>query len=197
MTSSTLSLFKVLIGLILIISHVAHAKNAPSKRVSPLVGLVCKGYGIEKQDRARCTQEMLLNPKISSEKDSGKLRVLLLDLAIKKATEARISLEKMAETNIAVLGNQQILAKYPEALSACAKYFGSAIEHFRSAALRIKSEGEEIDLVDTSMDITIAGDQLLYCERTLADDHIFDQVVNSIIHKVKLFQRMISMAFDL
>ncbi|MED6162884.1 hypothetical protein PIB30_074662 [Stylosanthes scabra] len=186
-SSSTLSLFTILLGLILITSHVAHAKNAPSKRVSPLVGLVC--YGIDRQDRARCTQEMLSNPNISSEKHySGKLRVFLLDLAIKKATKARISLEKMAKTNIAVLGNQLISTKYPEALKACAKYVDSAIEHLESAVSRIKSEGQEIDLIDTSMDITIAGDQLLYCERTLADDHIVDHVVNSIIHEVKLFQ---------
>ncbi|MED6193267.1 hypothetical protein PIB30_017848, partial [Stylosanthes scabra] len=172
MSSSTFSLVTILIGLILITSHVAIAKNAPSKRVSPLVGLVCNG--IEKEDRSRCMQEMLSNPKISSEKDSGKLRVLLLGLAIKKTTKARISLEMMAKTNTAILRNQQISVKYSEALNACAKYFGSAIEHFESAVSRIKSEGQEIDLVDTSMDIAIAGDQLLYCERTLADDHIVD-----------------------
>ncbi|XLR45737.1 hypothetical protein HN51_029841 [Arachis hypogaea] len=195
MSSSTLPLFFKVLGLILIItthgSHVADARKAiapsPRQRVSALVDVVCQSYEVLEEDRARCTKEMLSDPKISSEKDSEKLRILLVDLAIKKSREARISLEKMAKTN----------NKYPEALERCAGFLNDAVLQFDSALDSLKNPNPEEDLMSISMNVTIAGDQLDYCETGLANDHIVDHTVKSIIHNARMHQRMVSRAFSL
>ncbi|XLR01487.1 hypothetical protein HN51_056306 [Arachis hypogaea] len=195
MSSSTLPLFFKVLGLILIItnhsSHVANARKAiapsPRQRVSTLVDVVCQSYGVLEEYRARCTKEMLSDPKISSEKDSGKLRIMLVDLAIKKAKEARISLEKMEKTN----------NKYLEALERCAGFLNDAVLQFDSALDSLKNPNPEEDLMSISMNVTIAGDQLDYCEIGLANDHIVDHTVKSIIDNVRMHQRMVSRAFSL
>ncbi|XLT10514.1 hypothetical protein HN51_056307 [Arachis hypogaea] len=156
---------------------------SPRQRVSALVDVVCQSYGVLEEYRERCTKEMLSDPKISSEKDSRKLRIPLVDLAIKKAREAWISLEKMAKTN----------NKYPEALERCAGFLNDAVLQFDSALDSLKNPNPEEDLMSISMNVTIAGDQLDYCEIGLANDH----TVKSIIHNVRMHQRMVSREFSL
>ncbi|MED6170218.1 hypothetical protein PIB30_028847, partial [Stylosanthes scabra] len=166
-----------------------HSSTAPAtrERISALVDVVCMSYKVKNEDRSKCMQEMLSNPKISSEKDSGRLRELLLDLAMKRAKEARISRENMAKRN----------NKYPAAIKQCAKFVNDTIDQLSGALQLIKEDNPEYDLTGISMNVSIAGDQLDYCEIGLANDDIVDHNVTSIIHHVRMFQRMVAIAFDL
>ncbi|XP_061353870.1 uncharacterized protein LOC133298563 [Gastrolobium bilobum] len=167
MNSSTLSTTLLFTLSLILISQAASG--------SKLCESLCKEA---MEDSARCLQILKAEPKIASAKNNVELSKLILQMALKKGTEAQKYLKELMKTNPS------------PAIKQCATtFYDGVVGSFKSSLGEIKEDG-----LTANYDAKVAGDGPFTCDTALAAEKINNPTIASINSEIMLLSKIAFLA---